>query len=108
MKFRNASRRKKEDPEQKLKERPVAKGVDGPDEKQKKVEASPQSVALAAETDPTVAEGSRFKPQFDPYLDGDQGDLDEAMKFFASKWLSTSTEPSHLGRDHGGKSREAC
>jgi len=93
LKFRNGSRRKKEDPKQEFKERPVANAVDGLNEKPKKVEASPQSVALAPETDTAVAEGSRFKPHFDPYLDGDQGDLDEAMKFFASKWLSTSTEP---------------
>ncbi len=85
--------RKKEAPKGLLRENDPEQGSKNPQELEPS--AQPESKALKLEIREDGAEKETFKPAFDPYLDGDHGDLDEAMKYFAAKAISrSSAEPA--------------
>jgi hypothetical protein len=91
LKFKSISRKK--DSGSEIKESTLGHGGNGFDEKPSDLEANLQTKVLAPKIDLAKVEGPRFEPHFDPYLDGDNGDLDEAIKYLVSKSLSTSYEP---------------
>lgn len=91
MKLYSRSKKKKDASKSLTKEGNLEHSASGADSHPTRPETVPKPDPPALKVD-VGANENRFEPSFDPYLDGDKGDVNEAMKYLAAKALGNSAQ----------------